>query len=238
MLSVMAQKAEPELIAEAQRGDQDALSELFRRHYSSCLRLARRILRSEEESWDAVQSAFLSAFRHLHTFRGDSTFKTWLGRIIVNQCLMRLRQPERRLSLVDLDSLYETGLADKLASAALTPERLALCGEIGAALADGLSRLPKPLRDVFSLCAVSGWSLKEVAATLGLSVPAVKTRLFRANLRMRSHLQPMWSDLGIHGTRPALLCRGPVPLPCHASNPTRVSPSLQQAERHELPPAA
>src|SRR5580658_4890796 len=104
----MEHKAEAELIADGQSGDQAAISELFRRHYSSCLRLANRILRSEEESRDVVQSAFLSAFRHLHTFRGESTFKTWLGRIIVNQCYMHLRQPERRLSWVDLDSLYES----------------------------------------------------------------------------------------------------------------------------------
>ncbi len=199
----MEQKAESELIADGQNGDQAAISELFKRHYSSCLRLANRILRSEEESRDVVQSAFLSAFRHLHTFRGDSTFKTWLGRIIVNQCFMHLRQPERRLAWVDLDSLYEGGLADKLTSAALTPEKLALCGEIGAALADGVSRLPEPLREVFSLYSGAGLSLKEVAGTLGLTLPAVKTRLFRANLRMRSHLQPMWSDLRMHGTASA-----------------------------------
>jgi RNA polymerase sigma-70 factor (ECF subfamily) len=209
MMSAMEQKAETELIADGQGGDQAAISELFKRHYSPCLRLAYRILRSEEESRDAVQSAFLSAFRHLHTFRGNSTFKTWLGRIVMNQCFMHLRQPERRLGLVDLGTLYESGSANKLTSPALTPERLALGGEIGAALADGVSRLPQPLREVFSLYAGSGLSLKEVAGTLGLTLPAVKTRLFRANLRMRSHLQPMWSDLRLHGTVSAARVENP-----------------------------
>jgi len=195
----MQQKAETELIADGKGGDRAAISELFRRHYSSCLRVAYRILHSEEESRDAVQSAFLSAFRHLHSFRGDSSFKTWLGRIVVNQCCMHLRQPEQRLSWVDLDSLYESGLEDKLASPALTPEKLTLHGEIRAAVADGVSRLPEPLREVFSLYTGAGLSLKEVAGALGLTLPAVKTRLFRANSRMRSHLQPMWSDLRIHG---------------------------------------
>lgn len=204
----LQQKAETELIADEQRGDRAAISELFRRHYSSCLRVANRILRSEEKSRDAVQSAFLSAFRHLHSFRGNSTFKTWLGRIVVNQCYMHLRQPERRLGWVDFDSLYESGSGNKLTSPALTPEKLTLRGEIGAALADGVSRLPEPLREVFSLYAGSGLSLKEVAGTLGLTVPAVKTRLFRANLRMRSHLQPMWSDLRNHG---------PASAPSHAN---------------------
>ncbi|MGO4881820.1 MAG: sigma-70 family RNA polymerase sigma factor [Bryobacteraceae bacterium] len=213
----MEQKTETELIADGRRGDMAATSELFRRHYSFCLRLARRILRSEEEARDAVQSALLSAFRHLHGFRGDSSFKTWLGRIIVNQCFMHLREPERRLGWVDLDSLYENGLADKLASPALTPEKLAWSGEIGAALEEGISRLPEPLRAVYSLYTGSGLSLKEVAGTLGLTLPAVKTRLYRANLRMRSHLQPIWPDLGIHET---------VPTPCSVSNSPYVRRSV------------
>lgn len=196
-MHAMEYKADTELIADGQNGDRDATSELFRRHYSTCLRMARKVLRSEDESRDVVQSALLSAFRHLHTFRGDSTFKTWLGRIVVNQCFMHLRQ--RRPNWIDLDSLYETGMADQLAAPAFTPEKLALSGEIGAALADGVSRLPEPLREVFSLYASSGLSLKEVAGTLGLTLPTVKTRLFRANLRMRSHLQPMWSDLRLQG---------------------------------------
>jgi len=195
----MQHKAETELIADGQRGEQAAISELFQRHYTPCLRLANRILRSEDESRDAVQSAFLSAFRHLHSFRGNSTFKTWLGRIVANQCFMHLRRPERRMGWVGLDILYENGAATKLRSEALTPETLTLSGEIGAALADGVSRLPESLRIVFCLYACSGWSLKEVAGALGLTLPAVKTRLFRANLRMRSHLQPVWSDLRTHG---------------------------------------
>jgi RNA polymerase sigma-70 factor (ECF subfamily) len=209
----MQTKDEAELIADGQRGDRAAISELFGRHYAFSLRLANRVLRSEEESRDAVQSAFLSAFRHLDSFRGDSTFKTWLGRIVVNQCCMYLRQPGRRQRWVDLDSLYETGAADKLTSTALTPEKLALCGEIGAALADGVSRLPEPLREVFALYSGQGLSLKEVAGILGLTLPAAKTRLFRANLRMRAHLEPMWSDLRTQGNASACKHPGPVQ-PC------------------------
>lgn len=206
----MENKPESELIADGQRGDQAAISELFRRNYAAGLRLANRILRSEEESRDAVQSAFLSAFRQLHSFRGDSAFKTWLGRIIVNQCFMYLRQPERRLGWVDLDSLYESGSAEKLASPALTPEKLAFCAEIGAAVDDGISRLPRPMREVFSLYSGSGLSLKEVAGRLGLTLPTVKTRLFRANSRMRSHLQPIWSDVRTHETASACKPAGPL----------------------------
>jgi RNA polymerase sigma-70 factor, ECF subfamily len=235
----MLEKHETELIADGQRGDQAAISELFRRHYASCLRLARRILRSEEESRDAVQSALLSAFRHLHSFRGNSTFKTWLGRIVVNQCFMHLRQPERKLGWVDLDGLYESGSAHKLTSPGFTPEKLALSSEIGAALADGVSRLPEPLRVVFSLYAGSGLSLREVAGTLGLTLPTVKTRLFRANLRMRAHLQPMWSDLRNHGAGVAARHRPCVTVPAvRVSNPAQRVASRRRAEGREFPTAA
>jgi RNA polymerase sigma-70 factor (ECF subfamily) len=187
----MLQKEEAELVIDGQSGDEAALSELFRRHYSPCLRLARGILRSEEEARDAVQSSFLSAFRHLRGFRRNSTFKTWLRRIVVNQCLMHLREAQRRVNCVDLDGSSDSGGADTFPSPALTPERLTFYAEIGTAVADGVSRLPEPLREVFTLYAGSGLTVKEVAGTLGLTLPAAKTRLFRANARLRTHLQPV-----------------------------------------------
>jgi RNA polymerase sigma-70 factor (ECF subfamily) len=192
--SDMEQRADRDLIADGRRGDDAAISELFRRHYAASMRLARGILRSEDECQDVVQAAFLSAFRHLEGFRGDSTFKTWLSRIVVNQCYMHMREPWRRLSYVDLDSPYGNGAADKLKSSMPTPEKLTFGAEIRAAVDDGAARLPGPLREVFTLYSGSGLSLADVATMLGLTLPAVKTRLFRANLRMRSHLQPLFSN--------------------------------------------
>src|SRR5580704_4795411 len=101
----MREKREPDLIAAAKLGDGAAIAELFERHYPSSLGVARRILRSEEESQDAVQSAYLSAFRHLRSFRGDAAFKTWITRIVTNHCLMRLRQPWRRVTRINLEAL-------------------------------------------------------------------------------------------------------------------------------------
>ena len=189
----MQEKREPELIAAGMRGDRGALDDLFERHYPSSLCAARRILRSEEESQDAVQTAYLSAFRHLHSFRGDAAFKTWITRIVTNHCLMRLRQPWFRTHWTDLDSLAANGESSRLASPGPTPEASAFCREVGAAVADAAARLPKPLCEVFQLYAVSGLSLKQVAAAMGLTLPAAKSRLFRANARMRERLQPVWS---------------------------------------------
>jgi RNA polymerase sigma-70 factor, ECF subfamily len=190
----MPERCEPELIAAGKRGDRAAIAELFERHYASSLCVARGILRSTEDSQDAVQSAYLSALRHLDGFRGDATFKTWIGRIVINHCLMRLRQPWLRIHRVDLDSLTSTGESSMLASPAPNPENATLRREIAAALTDAAARLPKRLCVVFQLYAVSGLTLREVAAATGLTLPAAKARLFRANKRMRIHLQPVWSN--------------------------------------------
>jgi RNA polymerase sigma-70 factor (ECF subfamily) len=81
----MLEKREPELIAACKRGDKVAGTELLGRHYASSLGLARGILRSEEESQDAVQSAYFSALRYIRNFRGAATFKTWITRIVINE---------------------------------------------------------------------------------------------------------------------------------------------------------
>ena len=87
------EKPEPELIVDARNGDLDAMTELFRRHYSHSVTVARRMLPAREEFLDAVQSAYLSAFRQFQSFRGEASFKTWITRIVLNQCLMHLRDP-------------------------------------------------------------------------------------------------------------------------------------------------
>jgi RNA polymerase sigma-70 factor (ECF subfamily) len=189
----MREQRERELIAAGKRGNRAALDELFERHYPSSLCTARRILRSEEESQDAVQTAYLSAFRHLHTFRGDAAFKTWLTRIVTNHCLMRLRQPWLGSRWIGLDSLAAKGESSRLASPGPTPEASAYCREVGAAVADAAARLPKPLCEVFQQHA-AGLPLRQVAAAMGLTLPAAKSRLFRANARMRERLQPVWSN--------------------------------------------
>jgi RNA polymerase sigma-70 factor (ECF subfamily) len=198
----MQEKQDAELVAACKRGDKAAGTELLDRHYASSLRFARGMLRSEEESQDAVQSAYFSALRHICNFRGDATFKTWITRIVMNECLARLRDRGRRRDWVSLDDQNRRAEVSMLASSAPTPERLTLCQEIATALSAAAASLPKPLRDVFALCAFSGLSLEETATALGLTVGATKTRLFRAQARMRSHLQRVWPDASIRGATP------------------------------------
>jgi len=196
-----ARAREPELIAACKRGNKAAGTELLGQHYASSLRLARGILRSEEESQDAVHSAYFSALRHIREFRGDATFKTWITRIVMNECLARLRERRQRRDWVSVDNWDLSAELNMLASAAPNPEKFTLCQEIASALSDAASVLPKSLRDVFALCAFSDLSIGETAAALGLTVGTTKTRLFRGHARMRSHLQSVWSKMNIHGAR-------------------------------------
>lgn len=180
-----------ELMSEGKRGNHAAVAELFERHYVSSLRLARVILRSDEESQDAVQMAYLSAFRSLDTFRGEASFKTWITRIVVNNCLMQLRSSRRRVNWVQLKDL-ETGRGqNRLASRWPTPEECAWSREIGSACSGAVANLPGDLREAFNLYATSGFTVREVAAALGLTVPAAKARIFRARTRLRSYLRPV-----------------------------------------------
>jgi RNA polymerase sigma-70 factor, ECF subfamily len=183
----MTQHLDSELIAEGRNGDTHALSELFERHYSSSIRVARRILRSDEEAFDAVQSAYLAAFEHLASFRGDAQFSTWVTRIVMNQCFMYLRRPERRSVCTNPHDEAAAELA--LAHRTPTPEDLVWRREVASALSDAAAKLPKDLRDVYTLCYSDGFRVREAAAMLGLTMPAAKTRLFRAQHRMRSSLR-------------------------------------------------
>ena len=180
---------EPQLVGDARNGNRDAIAELFRRHYMNSIAVARRILPAQDEFLDAVQSAYLSAFRNFQSFRGDASFKTWITRIVVNQCLMRLREHRRHQIRLSLDPLGRDGAPPSIAVDSRTPENLALRAEIESAVADAVSKLPQGLGEVFTRCSVSGLSIRETADALGLTVPATKTRLFRARSQLRQKLR-------------------------------------------------
>ena len=187
----MPGKPELQLITDSRNGDMEAMAELFRRHYPLSISLARRILPARDESSDAVQSAYLSAFRNFNSFRGDSSFKTWITRIVVNHCLMHVRNSARWRRFVSLDD-FDSGLAPVVVrDTTPTPEDLMQSREMCKMLGETTAQLSRPLRETFTLCAISGLSIAETAKALGLTVPAAKTRLFRARSFMRSALKHM-----------------------------------------------
>ena len=187
----MHNKPELQLIADFRNGDVEAIAELFQRHYVSSLRVARGILPACDESLDAVQSAYLSAFRNFSSFRGESSFKTWITRIVINQCVMRLRNSRRHRRWVSLDRSFPGSGPAMVVDQAPTPEDLAQSAEIYQKVVDTAGRLPRPLRDAFVLNTISGLSIAETAKALGLTISATKTRIFRARSFMRSRLGDM-----------------------------------------------
>jgi RNA polymerase sigma-70 factor (ECF subfamily) len=189
----MPQLTDGELIDLGRRGETAAIGELFQRHYALSLKVARRILRCEAESQDAVQAAYCAAFEHLDTFRGESSFRTWITRIVVNRCLMALRHPWRQRR-VSSHIAPEGELLHDFVSPARTPEMCAWNQEVAGALERAFYRLPPPLRAAYTLYALSEMPVSEVAASLGLTVPAAKSRIFRARNAMRLSLENVEHD--------------------------------------------
>jgi len=146
----------------------DAINELFAQHYKAFLRTAHRILRSKEDSEDAVQNAYCAAYRNFHRFRGESSFKTWITHIVVNCCLMQLRERRTRRQ-VGLDEVQRA-----VESQAISPEALCYLRELQAAHTKATSRLPQKLKDVYAPCLIAGIAIPTVAQHLGLTANAAK----------------------------------------------------------------
>jgi RNA polymerase sigma-70 factor (ECF subfamily) len=188
--------SEATLIAESKQGDQRAIAELIGRYYPASLRFARSLLHHTEDAQDAVQMAYFLALRRLGTFRGEASFKTWISRIVVNCCLLQVREARRRVKWIQLESPQGTrGLAIP-ACCAPTPETAAWSREISSAFSAAVAKLSKSLREPYTLFEVSGLPLTEVASTLGLTLSAAKTRVFRARAQVRRSLQPVWAQRG------------------------------------------
>jgi RNA polymerase sigma-70 factor (ECF subfamily) len=177
------------LVHATKQGDMAAFEQLVKRHTAMIFRVAMHILASREDAEEVVQDAFLKAFQHLQDFEERARFSTWLTRIAVNAALMKLRSL-RRATTVSIDQEADEGstLADKVADWKHNPEQLYSRSELREILQRALASLPHAYRVVFLLRDVEGVSVAETAEMLGLSVPNVKARLFRARLKLREHL--------------------------------------------------
>jgi RNA polymerase sigma-70 factor (ECF subfamily) len=167
-------------------GDRAALDDLFRRYRSVAFRVAYRLLGREADALDAVQEAFVKALTNLDRFRGHSSFKTWLLRIVSNAALDIGRQ-RRRDARVPQAPRDDT--PDRFGPAGLPPpdselDRADLRGKIDAAL----SRLPDSQRQTFVLHVDGGLSYREVADSLGISIGTVMSRLFYARQKLKTLL--------------------------------------------------
>lgn len=189
--STIVRDDEGELVAGAKRGDLAAFEELVNRYERRIFRLAMNITQNHEDAEDATQDAFLKAYQHLDNFQGGSRFYTWLVRIAVNEALMRLRR--RRPNVVSLDEPVETDdslIPQQIEDWDLKPDQRYANTELNSILTRAIGELEPIYRAVFLMRDVEELSTEETAAALGISVPAVKSRLLRGRLKLRDVLNP------------------------------------------------
>jgi RNA polymerase sigma-70 factor (ECF subfamily) len=191
--STIVRDDEGALVSAAKNGDLGAFEELVNRYERRIFRLTMNITQNREDAEDATQDAFLKSFRSLDRFQGDSRFYTWLVRIAVNEALMRLRR--RRPNVTSLDEPVENDgdlIPQEVEDWGPTPEQRYEQTETNSILSDAIAGLDPIFRTVFLLRDVEKISTEETAETLGVSVPAVKSRLLRARLKLREKLNPFF----------------------------------------------
>jgi RNA polymerase sigma-70 factor (ECF subfamily) len=182
---------EDSLVAALRRGDEAAFESMVRLYGGRMLAVARRMLRREEDARDAVQEAFISAFKAIADFQAEARLSTWLHRIVVNAALMRLRR-QRRKPEESIDELLphfdETGGWSDVEEPCRTPFELVERSETRAVVRQCIDRLPDSYRSVLVLRDIEELDTEETADALGITVPAVKTRLHRGRQALRTLL--------------------------------------------------
>jgi RNA polymerase sigma-70 factor, ECF subfamily len=189
-MTAMDQRADAELVALARDGDLDAFAELVRRYEQRVRTVLLRLLDDERDVEEAAQDAFVQAWRSLERFRGDAGVFTWLYRIAVNEALARRRR--KQLRVTQLDAAGEVRLA---APEGAGPADAAETNELHAFLAARIRGLPLEYRVPLVLRDLVGLSNEEVAEVLRLSLPATKSRIHRARMRIRADLE-RWETEG------------------------------------------
>jgi RNA polymerase sigma-70 factor (ECF subfamily) len=181
---------ESALVAKAQAGDTAAFGELVSRYQNKIYRLAKHITQNDEDAEDVLQEAFLKAYEHIGGFQGNSKFYTWIVRIAVNEALMKLRKRKTDRT-VPLDEPVDTGeemVNREIAVWEDNPEQRYSQEEMQQILNEAVQDLKPDFRTVFVLRDIEELSTEETAESLGISIPAVKSRLLRARLALREKL--------------------------------------------------
>ena len=197
-----------ELVELAKSGDKEAFGELLERTMPYSVKLAYSILHDREEAEDQVQAASFKAWQHVGNFHEQARFSTWFTRIVVNQCLMRLRKQKRQpvVALEQRISDDEKPFMREPVDTRNTPEDALGKEQLLAILRAEINHIPPLLRTALTMRDIEGKGLPEVAQQLGISVPAVKSRLLRARGELRERLK---KHCGIRGL--ATLISDPAP---------------------------
>lgn len=182
-------RTDEDLVREAQAGESTAFDELVRRYTNVVYRILYKILRHEEDTQDALQDTFVSAYRALPRFRQDAKFSTWIYRIATNAALMKARA--RKTNLVSLDHPNDDGEAKTawdLPDWSATPDEEILTVETRHVMEEAIQALPPEQRAAFVLHDVQNLSSAETAEAMGITVSAVNSRLHRARVFLRDRI--------------------------------------------------
>jgi RNA polymerase sigma-70 factor (ECF subfamily) len=186
----MSELSNDELLTLAQARDQAAFEELMSRNSSASFKLALSILRDRQDAEDEVQNSYWNAWRCVGQFQRDSKFSTWISRIVVNQCLMRLRKA-RRASFLYVDEGAANGEVGtlQLSDVRPTPEAALGDSELTELMHREIGKLPPLLRNVLVMRDLQELSMGDVAQRLGITIVAAKSRLLRARAELRQRLE-------------------------------------------------
>lgn len=199
VLPPLAESDDSHLLERAQAGEVAAFEALVERHQDRVYALALRMLNSEADAAEVTQESFLAAYRNLKEFRGDAQFGSWVHRIAANFALMRLRK--RRTSAETPESALEAepafnergSLLDSVADWRDAEEDM-LDAELRTAIQSAAASLPDDYRQVFVLRDLEGLSYEEIAELVGDTVPAVRSRLHRARLALRTAIDHFYEE--------------------------------------------
>jgi RNA polymerase sigma-70 factor (ECF subfamily) len=176
-----------ELAARVASGDGAAFELLMRRYNRRLYRIARSVLRVGADAEDALQEAYLAAYRAIGTFRGDSSLATWLAKLVLNHCLARKRKAQRRENIVSI--VPDEGEGDAIAPIDIeTPDRALVRTELRELLERKVEALPEAFRTVFMMRCVEELTVEETAQLLDIPEATVRTRHFRARSLLRESL--------------------------------------------------
>ena len=182
----------PDLAARCAAGEAQACQQLVDEHQRMVYRLSLQLLGNHEDALDLSQDVFLTVFRSIHRFRGDSALQTWIYRIVVNHVRNRQRwwRRRRRSDQVSLDAVMTEQGEPPAPIATTSPERALDQKELGQRLWHALGRLPFEQRSTVILRELHGMRYAEIAFSLGVTTAAVKSRLARARQTLRTELRP------------------------------------------------
>ena len=183
--------AEQMLVVAAKNGDEQAFETLFKRHRQKILRIGLRYAHVREDAEDIVQQSFQKAFVYLHKFEGKSSFSTWLTRIAINEALMFLRRgrAQREISIEDLNGNEETATVLEVPDSSPDPEAVYSQRERAEMLSLAIDELPYGTRKAIQLRELDERSSEETARIKGISVAALKGRMFHGRRKLRETLK-------------------------------------------------